>query len=266
MWQDHRTAHLTAGPSPEAFALLPPISGSRHRVAGSAGRKLLPRINDSTPRETWGFRAPPPAPPRGALAFGPRPRPTSSCPSGRVRVSVAPAGRVRGLRQRPLRRLPASAAAKKATSREGDRPILWLSRKPLWRCQLVRAELRGTPGGSASPSAPGRPHTCLSVTSARAPGACVSCRSRSGWARTLRTRTPPEEGTALPRSPVSVDHSGRRREDRRAPGAGRVRARFPSWAPWRCPGAGHPRGAHRLDLGGPAAGRRPQVHGGLGAR
>lgn len=74
-------------------------------------------------------------------------------------------------------------------------------------------------------------------------------------------------------SPESVGHSGRPRRGParscpRPPGAGRVRAlpSSPDWAPWRCPGVRHPRGAHRLDPGGPAAGRRPQVHGGLGAR
>lgn len=55
-------------------------------------------------------------------------------------------------------------------------------------CQLESGGA-GAPaqGGSASPRAPGRPHTYPSVTSARAPGVCVSCRSRSEWAVVLRT-------------------------------------------------------------------------------
>ncbi|XP_027628155.1 E3 ubiquitin-protein ligase SIAH2 [Tupaia chinensis] len=48
------------------------------------------------------------------------------------------------------------------------------------RCQLEPGGARApAQGGSASPRAPGRPHTCPSVTSARAPGACVSCCSRT---------------------------------------------------------------------------------------
>lgn len=50
----------------------------------------------------------------------------------------------------------------------------------------------------------------------------------------------------------------------RLPDAGRLRCRVPGWAWWRCPGARRPRGANRLDPGGPAAGR--QFHGWFGAR
>lgn len=56
------------------------------------------------------------------------------------------------------------------------------------RCQLEPGGAgAGSLGGSASPRAPGRPHTCPGVTSARAPGACVSCRSKSWCAGVLGT-------------------------------------------------------------------------------
>lgn len=46
----------------------------------------------------------------------------------------------------------------------------------------------------------------------------------------------------------------------------RFRRLVRGWARWLCPRARRPRGAHRLDPGGPAAGRRPQFHGWFGAR
>ena len=146
-------------------------------------------------------------------------------------------------------------------------------------CQL---ELGGAgapvQGGSASPRAPGRPHTYPSVTSARAPGACVSCRSRSEWAvvlRTARLRVRDASGRRSLGARRGVRSAGDRGDRQRGsappppprlPGADRLRCSVPGWARWRCPGARRPRGAHRLDPGGPAAGRRPQFHGWFGAR
>lgn len=52
----------------------------------------------------------------------------------------------------------------------------------------------------------------------------------------------------------------------RLPGSCGLRCSISGWARWRCPGARRPRGAHRLDPGGPAVGRRPQFHGWFGAQ
>ncbi|KAM7331228.1 hypothetical protein ACRRTK_010417 [Alexandromys fortis] len=115
-----------------------------------------------------------------ALARRPSPRPATSCPlaGDRACVGVAPLGKVKGLQATSppgatgFRHRPESDRARRPAGR-----IVQQETAPAGRWQPGRAELGGPRGGSASPSAPGRPHTCLSVTSARAPGACVSCRS-----------------------------------------------------------------------------------------
>lgn len=146
------------------------------------------------------------------------------------------------------------------------------------RCQLEPGGASApAQGGSASPRAPGRPHTCPGVTSARAPGACVSGRSRSGWAGApcAPLGSGPgrrwEEGIARGPTRRRAWNAGgcgvhQRGPALRLPGAERLCRPDLGWAPWRCLGARCPRGAHRLDPGGPAAGRRPQFHGWFGAR
>lgn len=137
--------------TPEAFARLPPDSGSRPRVssywAEQLGRELLQRVNDSTLKETWGFRAPPPpSPAHGALARRPRPRRASSCPSGwsPVRAGLGPLGRVQKTGLRPLPGLPASTTAEKRPRAAGGRPTHS-------KCSQRKTapELPAGPGGAA---------------------------------------------------------------------------------------------------------------------
>lgn len=182
--------------------------------------------------------------------------------------------RSKASRQRPLPGPPASATAQKATAR-GDRPVESSSRKRprlgagsrVGRSSARRGVALPVPArrGGRTRVLASRPRAPPGLASAAAPeaGGPGLCAAERRGRRAERTAASPE----------SVGHSGRPRRGSarscpRPPGAGRVRAlpRSPDWAPWRCPGVRHPRGAHRLDPGGPAAGRRPQVHGGLGAR
>lgn len=113
---------------------------------------------------------------------------------------MAPRGVARGLRRRlakgrpppqPGRQTPARPRRAGHAHWRGPGPQPGQERPALGsplRCQLDSGGAGATAqGGSASPRAPERPHTCPGVTSARAPGACVSCRSRSWWAGVLRT-------------------------------------------------------------------------------
>lgn len=188
-----------------------------------------------------------------------------------MRVGVGPLGRVGRLGLRPFPGLPASTVAEKRPhaaaidsfkgSQRGNRSgaASWVGRScagrrvalPVPECRVGRTRVLASrpraPPGLASAAAP----------EASGPGLCAPERRRR---RAPHGREPRE------RRP-----SGCRREDRRGPvpalpvPVGSALGP-PGWAPWRCPGARHPRGAHRLNPGGPAAGRRPQVHGGLGAR
>lgn len=189
-----------------------------------------------------------------------------------MRVGVGPLGRVGRLGLRPLPALPAGFRHRReATPRGGDRPsqvfpagnrsgaASWAGRScagrrvalPVPECRVGRTRVLASrpraPPGLASAAAP----------EAGGPGLCAPERLRR---RAPHGRDPRE------RRPLRAPPRGSARSRPRPPGAGRVRARSPDWAPWRYPGARHPRGAHRLNPGGPAAGRSPQVHGGLGAR
>lgn len=226
-------------------------------------------------------------PPRPPLKPQPRLKlPFWFAPAGRV--SVSPRGVAKGLQRRFSEGRPPPQPGKADPARRrrrvghahwrgpGGQP--WQEALALGgprRCQLESGGA-GAPaqGGSASPRAPGRPHTCPGVTSARAPGACVSCCSGSGWAEVLRTARLWGHDAAGRRS-LGVRRgvrSSRGRRDRRRgpaprlPGADCLHCLVLGWARWRCPGARRPRGAHRLDPGGPAAGRRPQFHGWFRAR
>lgn len=233
----------------------------------------------------------------GAPASRPAP-PTIQAPTrlklslgfeARARVGVAPWGVARRLRRRlPEGRPPRPGKADPAPPRRLGH-ALWRRLGPQsvqeapalggpLHCQLEAGGARApSQGGSASPRAPGRPHTCPGVTSARAPGACVSCRSKSCCAGVLRPppvrgpRRRREEGPGAQRGIRNVEAKGIfgavRSSACPAPAvSSALRCSISGWARWRCPGARRPRGAHRLDPGGPAVGRRPQFHGWFGAQ
>lgn len=244
-------------------------------------RMLLPRTDDSTPRETWGFHAPPTAaPPRpapGALARRPRPRPAISCPlaeGGCVSAWLHWEGskdlghvlsQSRRLPQTPRKRPRAAAAAAGRFSRpagSGSGAASWAGRSSAGRRVALPVPARRGGRTRVSASRPRAPPGLASAAAPEAGGPGLSAQqSAAGGGHTARPRAPKASATpgAAERicavlSPPSRCRSG-------------PRPRSSDWAPWRCPGARHPRGAHRLDPGGPAAaGRRPQVHGGLGAR
>lgn len=122
------------------------------------------------------------------------------------------------------------------------------------RCQLESGGAGApAPGGSASPRAPGRPHTCPSVTSARAPGACVSGRFGSCWAGVLRTARLRGRDAAERRSLGArrgAPSAGDRRDRQRGPAPHPARRRS---SPLLGPGLG----AVALPRSPPPAGRAP---------
>lgn len=291
--QDHcRTHRLTKLPGPARGLGAAPtrlgVPPPRGRLpAEQLVRKLLARSSDSTPSWPWVFRAPAPRPralalrprPRrhapAALALRPRPPPEQQLPSwpesGARGAQVPREGSGGGFGKRPLPGLPHNR--RESHPARGRRASDSAARQETAPA-LPAAAGRSRAGREVALPVParrvGRPRV-FGVTSARAPGACVSGRSRSGWTRALcaperRRRRAPHGREPGERRPLREPPRGSARSGPRPPGAGRVRAGSPGWAPWRCPGAGHPRGAHRLNPGGPAAGRRPQVHGGFGAR
>jgi hypothetical protein len=145
--------------TPEAFARLPPDSGSRPRVSSYRPSSLIASCSSaSMAKRNVGFRAPPPAPP------SPAPPPAHSralhAHAGPAVALLAGVGA--GRRRSPGKGRETRATSfpwaagfhcrREATPRGGDRLIQGLpARKPLGRCQLGRAELRGPQGGSASP-------------------------------------------------------------------------------------------------------------------
>lgn len=212
---------MPAANSTRALALLPPkasrpdpalqIQPRRPRRHSSPSA----RVTQLGERETSRFFPTCPGAPASRPAHHPSPRPSEVVllVCARESAGVAPRGVARGLRRRlakgrpppqPGRQTPARPPRAGHAHWRGPGPQPGQEGPALGsplRCQLDSGGARAPAlGGSASPRAPERPHTCPGVTSARAPGACVSCRSRSWWAGVLRTRsgsgpaTPPGGG------------------------------------------------------------------------
>lgn len=269
--QGKRPLRLPSLTVPARLGVPPP----RGRLpAEQPGRRVLPRTDDSSPpQEKRGDSTPRPR----ALARRPRPRPAISCPlaGDRACVGVAPLGKVKGL--------PATFPPRAASFRH--RPESNRARRPAGR--VVQQET--APAQAAGSGGARRPAGWLCQSQRAGAAAHVSQRHVRARPRGLRQlpllkrvgrdcAQPSAAGggqSARPRAPRASATPGARGEDQRGPvpalpvpvgSALPPPPSSPDWAPWRCPGVRHPRGAHRLDPGGPAAGRRPQVHGGLGAR
>lgn len=199
-----------------------------------------------------------PAPPRLKLSFGSEPA---------ERVGVTPRGVAEELRRRlaegrtpprPGKGDPARRQRRAGHAHwRGPGPQLRQEALALGGPQRCQLESGGAgapaPGGSASPRAPGRPHTCPSVTSARAPGACVSGRSGSWWAGVLRAARLRGRDTAGRRSLGArrgVRSAGDRGDRQRGPAPHPARRRS---SPLLGPGLG----AVALPRSPPPAGRAP---------
>lgn len=202
--------------------------------AEQLSRNLLQRVNDSTLKETWGFRAPPPPRPApGTLARHPRPRRASSCPSSwsPVRVGVGPPGRIGRLQLRPLPGLPASATAEKRPRLAATDPFKCSQR------ETARA-LPAGPGGAApaagwlcqSPSAGSGAHVSRRHVRARPRGLRqLPLQKRVGQAGLCaperRRRRAPHGREPRERRPLrALPPRGSARSGPRPPGAGRGRS------------------------------------------
>lgn len=247
----------------------------------AAAARTLPAHGDSA-----AGRAPRAFRPAAALASSP---PLLAALGCRLPCWREPRLRRRG--SRGVARGPRDSFPRAATSHPGKGD-------PARRGARRRRAGRGWAGGASGRCPLGGPGAASRAGRGRARaqgGPCLSPRWRRSAAHVSRRHVRARPRLASAAAPRAVgrgcarrllgrsrDDAGRRRRaglgtraspsGRRGPAAPRtcpapnVSARAADWAPWRGPGARRPRGAHRVDLGGPAAGRRPRVHGWLGAR